>query len=368
MDTQRFRDRLLSGRMSRREFNRGLTSVGIAMAMVPVGPRLTRADEQATYYTLGGLAEEGLFQRYIDKYGAMPDTAFWGDEEEALNKLRSGFEPDVTYCGSYSVARWREADVIQPIDPVRLSNWPDLFERLRNVTDAVAEGQQWLAPVGWGTTSVIYRSDLVEIDEESWSLLWDKRYEGRLAMIDGVADAVAGAAIYAGIDPYTMGDAEIARVKDVLTEQRSLLRLYTSDMTSLGQAIASGEIVAAMTWNDVYASLLQQGVPVKYMFQPKEGISAFVSCMVLNKNSAQPDKAYEVMDSVLDPQSGAFWMTTYGYGHANQKAYDLVTDEQFAAIGLPKNSMAILDNGVFQSRMQNEEKIVQMFEAVKSGI
>jgi spermidine/putrescine transport system substrate-binding protein len=215
---------------------------------------------------------------------------------------------------------------------------------------------------------VIYRSDLVEIDEESWSLLWDKRYEGRLAMIDGVADAVAGAAIYAGIDPYTMGDAEIARVKDVLTEQRSLLRLYTSDMTSLGQAIASGEIVAAMTWNDVYASLLQQGVPVKYMFQPKEGISAFVSCMVLNKNSAQPDKAYEVMDSVLDPQSGAFWMTTYGYGHANQKAYDLVTDEQFAAIGLPKNSMAILDNGVFQSRMQNEEKIVQMFEAVKSGI
>ncbi|MGH6959640.1 MAG: extracellular solute-binding protein, partial [Dongiaceae bacterium] len=143
---------------------------------------------------------------------------------------------------------------------------------------------------------------------------------------------------------------------------------YTSDMTSLSQAIASGEVVAAMTWNDAYAALLRQGVPVKYMFNPKEGISTFVSCLVINKDATDLGKAYDLMDSLLDPAAGAFWMTQFGYGHSNSKAYDLVTDEQLAAVGLPRDSASVLDRGVFQSRMKNEDKIVRMLEEVKAGI
>lgn len=369
MRTQQFRDRLFAGRLSRREFGRALAAAGLSLAAVPLAGRpVGAAAAPAHFYTLGGLAEEPLFRRYIDKHGAPPTVSLWGDEEEALVKLRGGFTPDVTYCGSYSVARWRDAGVLQPIDPSRLSNWPDLFEPLRKVQDAVADGQQWLAPMGWGTTSVLYRTDLVDIEEESWGLLWDERYKGRLAMIDGVADAVAGAAIYAGLDPYTMDEAAIAKVKEVMVTQRPLLRLYTSDMTSLGQAMAAGEIVAAMTWNDAYAALLKEGVPVKYMFNPKEGISTWVSCVVLNKDAADLDTAYDLMDSVLDPAAGAFWMTQYGYGHANRKAYALVSDAQLDAVGLPRDSAAVLDRGIFQSRMLNEDKIARMLEEVKAGI
>jgi spermidine/putrescine transport system substrate-binding protein len=369
MNIGEFRDRLRAGRLTRREFGRVLGAAGLSIATLPLTRAASRADEaQASFYTLGGLGEEALFKSYMAKHGGMPNVTYWGDEEEALNKLRTGFTPDVTYCGSYSVARWRDAGVLQPIDPSRLANWSDLFERLRNVQDAVADGKQWLAPVGWGTTSVLYRTDLVDLEEESWGLLWDERYKGRLAMIDGVADAVAGAAIYAGVDPYTMDDAAIAKVKAVMVKQRPLLRLYTSDMTSLEQAMASGEIVAAMTWNDAYAALLKQGVPVKYMFNPKEGISAWVSCVVMNKSAADLATAYDLMDSILDPEAGAFWMTQFGYGHANAKAYGLVADADLDAVGLPRDSQLVLDRGVFQSRMQNENAIVQMFEQVKAGV
>ncbi len=369
MNTGEFRGGLYAGRLSRRAFNHALGAAGLAMVAVPLSlVRDARSAEQATFYTLGGLAEEPLFRRYVEKHGGPPAVSQWADEEEALVKLRGGFNPDVTYCGSYSVARWRDAGVLQPIDPARLSHWPNLIDSLKDVPDAVADGQRWLAPMGWGTTSVLYRTDLVEIDEESWGLLWDERYKGRLAMIDGVADAVAGAAIYAGIDPYTMDEAAIARVKEVMLRQKPLLRLYTADMTSLQQSMASGEIVAAMTWNDAYAGLKKAGVPVKYMFNPKEGISAWVSCLVLGKNAAEPDKAYDLMDSLLDPEAGAFWMTEYGYGHSNQKAYELVSDEQLDAVGLPRDPGSVLGHGIIQSRMRNEDKVARMFEEVKASL
>jgi len=368
MDSERFRDDLLAGRYSRRDISRLMAAAGIGLVTVPAGTRIARADDQAMYYVLGGFAEDPLFAGYMAEHnGERPDVTLWADEEEAFIKLRSGFHPDLTYCGTYSVARWRDGDVLQPIDTSRLNNWSDLFESLRDVTDAVEGGQQWLCPVGWGTTSVLYRSDMIEVAEESWGLLWDPAYSGKLAMIDNVPDGVAGAAIYAGIDPYTMDETSIAEVKKIMCAQRPLLRLYTVDMSSLQQAMASGEIIAAMTWNDAYAGLKSQGVPVNYMFNPKEGLSTWASCLVLNKDAANPDLAYDLMNSITDPEAGAFWMQTYGFGHANVKAYGLVAPEELEALGIPSDPTAVLANGVFQSRMQNEDKIAAMFEEVKAG-
>ena len=221
MDRKRILDDLRAGRLSRRDINRLMIAAGIGMATVPLGARPGRAADQADFYTLGGFAEDPLFAGYMAQHdGEGPNVSLWADEEEAFVKLRSGFHPDTTYCGTYSVARWRDGDVLQPIDTSRLTNWNNLLDSLRNVTDAVYDGQQWLCPVGWGTTSVLYRSDLVDVQEESWGVLWDEEYSGRLAMIDGVADAVAGAAIYAGIDPYTMDEAAIAEVKQVMHMER----------------------------------------------------------------------------------------------------------------------------------------------------
>lgn len=359
------RDACAAGRIDRRGLHRLLAAAGVGLTLRPLGARADGSD--ALYYVLGGFAEEGLFKPYVAKNGAPPSTSFWGDEEEAFNKMLAGFEPDVTYCGTYSVPRWRDADLLQPIDTDRCAHWADLVEVLKTVPGTVENGQNWCVPVGWGTTSIVYRTDIVGDVEQSWGLLWDERFTGKLAMIDGVADAVAGAAIYAGVDPYTMDDDAIARVKETLVRQRPLLRMYTSDMTSLAQAIASGEIVAAMAWNDAYASLRREGVPVAYMFQPKEGLSTFVASAVINKNAKHLDLAYDLIDSLTDPESGAFWMTYYGLGHANAKAYGLAGAEDLLAMGLVTDPTGVLESSVFQSRMRNEEKITAMFEAVKAG-
>ena len=48
------------------------------------------------------------------------------------------------------------------------------------------------------------------------------------------------------------------------------MRFYSNDMTSIQQALASGELVAAVVWNDSYTFLKGEGHPVAFM-SPKEG-------------------------------------------------------------------------------------------------
>jgi len=355
------------GTVTRRGLHQLLAAAGITSAVLPLLSQSAWADQQARLYIMGGYADKPLFADYVAKNGGSPDITLWADEEEALTKLRAGLANDLVYCGSYSVDRWRDAGVLQPIDLSRLTHWAEIYQGLKNIPGMVKGGQTWWVPIGFGTTSIVYRTDLVDFKEESWAVLWDERYKGRLAMYDNTADGVAAAALYAGVDAYTMDEVGIAKVKAAMVKQRPLLRMYTTDSTELAQAMAAGEIVAASAANDVYATLKKQGVPVGYMFAPKEGILTWAMGVSINKNASHLDKAYDLINSLTSSEAGVFWSTHYGFGHSNEKAYSTLTDAQLVAAGLPKDPKTMLKNGVFESRMKSETAVSTMLEQVKAG-
>lgn len=353
--------------LSRRDFGRALASLGLAATTLPLLPKMARAAEEPTYFTWPGYDVPDLFQKYAEKHGAVPNFSLFGDEEEAFQKLRGGYQSDMAHPCANSVKRWRDGGLLQAIDTSRLSNWDRVFAPLKALKDTYSDGERWFVPFDWGNTSVLYRSDLVETEEESWGLLWDERYEGRLAVIDSVDDTVLFAALYAGIeDPFRMDDADIAKVEAVLREQRPLLRFYSNDMTTIQQALASGELVAASTWNDSVVELRKQGVPVEFM-EPKEGRITWVCGLVLLQGAPETDRAYEAIDSMLEPASGRFVIEEFGFGHSNADSFALVSEERLAELGLPRDPTKLLEKGVFSEAMENKDKLANMFESVKAG-
>ena len=98
-------------------------------------------------------------------------------------------------------------------------------------------------------------------------------------------DTPVVAALLAGVNPFDMTAAEMDKVADKLREQRPLLSNYTTDMTSVEQALSSGALVAAMTWNASATTLKKQGVPVEFM-KPKEGMLTW-SCGFVHAEGRQ---------------------------------------------------------------------------------
>ena len=365
MTTKGFRERLLSGRLSRRDIGRGLAASGLTLIALPLRTACAAAKDVVLFGWQNYDAPE-LHKAYTEKYGTSPQFTVFADEEEGLVKLRAGFRTDVTMPCSYKVRRWNEAGVLAPIEESRLSNWSNVIESLKTIPDTVIDGKRYWVPLDWGQTSITYRTDLVDIEEESWSLLWDQRYAGKLSMIDSLIDGVAVAAIHAGVDPFDMNDDDIAKVKEALVKQRPLLRFYAGSMTDVEQALAAGELVAAATWNDSYRNLTKQGLPVKFM-RPKEGAMTWTCGLALASTVANLQEAHDLIDAMIDPRSGAYEIDEFGYGSANRKAFDLVSEAVLAERGLTRNPDDLLKSGIFQRAMKNEEKIQKMFEAVKAG-
>lgn len=361
------------GKLSRRDFHRTLFAAGIGLVATPLAPRqlMAQSGGQGTFFTWGGYDIPELFVPYQEKYGALPNFAVFGGTEEALTKMRGGFVVDVAHPCNAGLVRWIESGLFQPIDTSRLSNWPDVMPELVGIKGNIgADGRPWLAPFDWGQTSVTYRTDLFELEgEESWDMLWDTRYAGRLGSLASGGDAWWCGAIKAGVDFAEIDtDEAFDRIAAVMRAQRPLIRTYTDDTTTLEQALAAGEMVAAMTWNSSATLLHTEGVPVKFA-QPKEGALTWVCGVMIHKDAPNLDQAYDIVDSLLSVDSGRFVIADYGYGHSNRKSFELFDDETLVGLGLSRNPADILEAGHFQipQSQEWETRMNELFEMIKAG-
>ena len=358
MDTGDLIKRIKNRDIRRRDVLQGMSAAGLAVVMTPVMSQAAKAAaaDQATFFTWGGYDVPEFVGPYIAKHGEPPNFATFGGSEEGLTKMRAGFVVDVAHPCNQAIPRWVASGLFQTLDTSKLSNWPDIMPELINLEGNVVDGKPYMAPVDWGRTSITYRTDLFDLQgqEESWGMLWDESYKGRLGMLATAGDSWWCAAIYAGVDfTEISSEANFKKVAALLRKQRPLIRTYTDDTTSLEQSLASGELVAAMTWDSSAVTLKGEGIPVAFA-NVKEGALTWVCGAMMHKDAPHPDKAHDIIDALLSTESGKWLIGENGYGHSNAKSFDQFTDDQLTELGLSRNPVDILSAGKFQVP-QNQE-------------
>jgi spermidine/putrescine-binding protein len=370
MKAREFARRFACGHLGRRQLLQGLAAVGLTATVFPVVLRPAKADADLTVFTWADYDNALYHQKFIDKNGGSPEFAIFGESEEALQKLRGGFTPDLAHPCTSDVRRWKDAGVIRPVDTSRLGQWDNLFPSLKKIRGIEIDGAYYHVPWDWGNESILYRTDLVELKEDSLSLMLDERYKGRIAMFNSV-DSMAGlGGKLAGVgDPFAMTDEEIARTREVWRQIHANLRFYWDDSTQLSQAIKAEELVAGWAWNEAVLQLKQEGVPVEYM-KPKEGIFTWVCGLALVANApGSEDRAYDFLNAMLDPESGKNLIEQFGYGHSNRKSFELVEPDLVQQMGLADlDGMLATTNFYEEMPAETREKLITIFDEIKAGI
>jgi spermidine/putrescine transport system substrate-binding protein len=336
------------------------------------------------YFLLRGPATSGpvtLFQwqdymeppflaDYQKAYGEKPAITIFADEDEAFSKMRAGFKPDVMGPCYYEFPRWKEAGLLAPIDTAKLKNWSKISPTLRNLPGISAgPGKVWFVPHYWGNTSLTIRTDLAPeyAKSQSWNILFDPKYKGRVSVLDGVDDTVPFIARMIGVNAYDMSDADWGRVQAKLRELVPHLRFVSSDDTTLAQGLASGEVVAAMSWRETFAALHRENKPVAYL-NPPGGMFTYVCGLVMHKDPSNEAKALALIDSALSDDAAVYTIAHIGNAPANTQAMARVPDSVFANLGIQRDLETFLKSGTFQRRLKDKDKIISAWTEIRSGI
>ncbi len=307
---------------------------------------------------------------YQKTYDEKPSITVFADEDEAFAKMRAGYKPDVMGPCYYEFPRWQEAGLLQPIDTTKLKNWNKISPILRNLPGISAgPNKVWFVPQYWGNTSITYRTDLAPeyVGHPSWNILFDPKYKGRVSVLEGVDDTVPFVAHMLGIDAYNMTPAQYEAVKAKLREIIKQARTVSSDDTTLTQSLASGEIVAAMSWRIVYSTLHKENKPVAYM-NPPGGMFTYVCGLVLHKDPSDEAKALKLIDSSLSDAAAAYTIEHIGDEPANASALALVPNAAFENLGIDRDAETFLKSGIFQRRLKNKDRIVNDWTEIRAGL
>lgn len=346
-------------------------AVALALGVAPMSAQA--ADGELTVFDWAGYEDPAFHPAYGEKHGASPTFAFFGDEEEAFQKLRTGFKADVGHPCSQSVGKWRDAGLLKPLDTSKIPEWDNIVPGIKAMKDLMttADGKAWMVPFDWGNTALTYRTDTVqEADIGSLKAFADPRFKDRVSIGDNVDDAYALASLVIGLTDWTaMTDAQFDEASAFLREVHKNVRLYWTDNTELSQAIAGEEVDLAWAWNETATTLQADGVPVAIKKDTAEGLSTWVcGYVLLEGGTGSEDKAYDYLNATLDPAVSSYIVTEWGYGHGNATGMAAVDPETLKATGYDDVS-SFVDKTLFQSPVPVElkQKMIAEFEKIKAG-
>jgi putative spermidine/putrescine transport system substrate-binding protein/spermidine/putrescine transport system substrate-binding protein len=331
------------------------------------------ADSDLVIFDWSGYEDPSFHPKYTEKNGDEPTFTFFGDEDEAFEKIRSGFKADLGHPCSQSVVKWREAGLLQPLDTSRITGWNDLLPGIMAMKNLATteDGKAWFMPWDWGDTQLTYNSDKIkEADVQSLRAFADPKFQGRVAVGDNVDDAYALGFLATGVKDWTnVTDDQLKAASDFLRQVHKNVRLYWTDTTDIVQALSSGEVDLAWAWNDAAVQSAANGVPIKSKKDTDEGISTWVCGYVLFKDApGSIDKAYDYLNAVNEPEVAKVLVGDWGFGQANAKGMAGVDPQVLKEKGYD-DVQKFVDKTLFQSPVPAEQKLkmINEFEKIKAG-
>src|SRR5690348_1244321 len=134
------------------------------------------------YFTWSDYVGPHLIEEFEFQTGAKVVVDTFGSNEELLAKLQSGATGyDVAVPSDFMVSIMIKLGLLAELDLAMIPNADLLLERLQRL--AFDPRHRYSIPYLWGTVGIGYDSSVISMPPDSWDVLWDPRYKGRISML-----------------------------------------------------------------------------------------------------------------------------------------------------------------------------------------
>ena len=343
-----------------------VTSSAIALAFATAAARA--ADPDLVVFDWAGFESQALIEDYVAKHGDMPTYSFFGDDDEAFQKVSSGFKADVAHPCAQMVQKYRDAGLIEPWDVSKIPLYGEIGERYKNSNIFADEGGVWYIPTDGAYTAVAYNTDQVTAEQvASLQVFVDPAFAGRISLPDNTDDSWSLALLATGVSDWTnVSEEQFQAAAAWLRQAHQNVRTYWADPSELAQLMKTGEVVIAWTWNDGVAAMKREAIPVAFQRTPTEGVANWFCGYVNFKDSpGNEDKAYDFINAWLAHGSAKGLLENFGYVHANDVAMQAISIEELKAGDVDPVEGILLSQVPIDPAMR--DRMTQEFETIKSG-
>ena len=239
-------------------------------------------------------------------------VTFESNEDMYAKIKNGGASYDIVVPSDYMIERMAVEGLLQKFDVDSLPNYHYIDEKYRNMY--FDENNEYCVPYNVGLVGLIYNTKMVEGTPDSWKIMWDEKYAGKILMIDNPRDAFAIPQKIFGYSLNSTDEKELSDVAQMLIDQKPLLQGYVMD--EVYNKMESGEAAMVPYYVGDFITMHDVNPDLAFVY-PKEGVNIFVDAMCIPACAQNVSAAMKYINFMLDPEIGICNAWYIGYASPN---------------------------------------------------
>ncbi len=297
-----------------------LLSLSICILVISaffVGCSNKKYSQEINFFNYGENIDDETLREFEKQYGIKVNMETFDDMEAMYQKISSGAgKYDVVLVSDALMPRMIEKNLLQELNKENIPNISQMDEQYLNLE--IDPDNKYSVPYMFGTVGLIYNTDVVKEEVDSWDILWDEKYKDKIFMFDTYRDTIGVALKKLGYSLNSTNEKEIEKAKQLLLEQRKLVKpLYGVDNGTT--MIPAGETDINMIWSGEGLNLQEEYPNLKYVV-PKEGANFWIDSLCITANAENVEGAEKFINFVSDKESALRIADEIGYTTPNKEA------------------------------------------------
>ena len=289
---------------------------GLGVGCGPGVDRSRMTDRLTVYNWEEYLAPETI-PAFEKEFGVTVDLKTYEDERVMLEQLKEKPEEyDIVVPSDSVVEEMITLGLLAPIDLEVIPNFKYVADRFKGLHYDPQNG--YSIPYMWGTTGIALNTKRVPEGGNSWQILWNPAYQGRMSMLNSPDEVIGAALKYLGYGLTTIDPAELEKAGAILLEQKPLLAGYM-DPQQIKEKMKTEELWVAHCYSGDALMIAREKPEIRYVI-PKEGAEIWVDNFCIPANAKNKYTAEVFIDFCLRPQVSAGNANFVRYANTNEGA------------------------------------------------
>jgi spermidine/putrescine-binding protein len=256
-----------------------------------------------------GYADPSFIGAFEESHHCKVVASYMGTSDELVAKLRGGSASnyDVISPSSDVAASIVRAGLAAPLDLSKIPAYSQLSAKLRDSNIVKLNNQVYGVPFVWGPNALLYDTTAFSGAPDSWAILWDPKYRGKVSLWDELSSIYMAAQVlgYDKPDPsqlYNLSDAQLDAVKKKLLELKPNIRKWWSTGGELTNLFQNHEVVIAMGWPLMTNELRKLNFPIGETI-PRENTTGWIDHLMITAASSNKELAQDFLAYMVEAQT-----------------------------------------------------------------
>lgn len=297
--------------------------------------RTLRVFNWGEYISDGSDGSLNVIKEFTKRTGIQVDYQVFSTNEEMYAKIISGStDYDVLIPSDYMIGKMINEDLLAKLDFSNIPNYKYIDDAFKNLEYDPAN--EYSVPYTWGTVGIIYNKTMVTDPVDSWDILWDSNYAGKILMFNNPRDSYGIALKKLGYSQNTTDRDEIDQATDELKKQKLVVQAYVMD--EIFPKMTAGEAALAPYYAGDAVTMISDNPDLDFVV-PKEGTNRFVDAMVVPKTSKNKDLAEQFINFMLEEEVALANIEYIGYSTPMRNVKALLDEEVQNSFSYPDDEV-----------------------------